>query len=96
MQESSTRTIHTEAPSEPSQQQSAFYAGNPEHYHTYENNMPELPSRPRVRMRPSDSQIKELRKAYMIDPHPTKEQREELGHRIGMYVILPHLSAYTI
>jgi len=39
-----------------------------------------------MRVRPSSSQAEELRNAYIIDPHPTKEQREELGKRIGMCV----------
>lgn len=69
-----------------SQQQSAFYAGNPEHDHTYESAVPVLAPRPRMRVRPSSSQAEELRNAYIIDPHPTKEQREELGKRIGMCV----------
>jgi hypothetical protein len=39
-----------------------------------------------MRMRPSLSQTEELRKAYMDDPHPTKDMREALGKRIGMCV----------
>jgi len=37
-------------------------------------------------MRPSPYQTEELRKAYIIDAHPTREQREEIGKRIGMFV----------
>ena len=37
-------------------------------------------------MRPSLAQTEELRKAYMDDPHPTKDMREALGKRIGMCV----------
>lgn len=92
----STRTNPTQSSPEASKQQTAFYAGNPEHDHTYESSVPVPPSRPRMRMRPSQSQTEELRKAYIIDPHPTKEQREELGKRIGMYAVLPCLSAYSI
>lgn len=84
IQQSSTRISHTLSSAETSQQQTAFYAGNPEHCHTYESSVPEPPSRPRMRMRPSLSQTEELRKAYMIDPHPTKDMREALGKRIGM------------
>jgi hypothetical protein len=84
MQAPSTRINPTPASPEVSKQQTAFYAGNPEHDHTYESSVPVPPSRPRMRMRPSQSQTDELRKAYLIDPHPTKEQREELGKRIGM------------
>jgi Homeodomain len=69
------------------QQQTAFYAGNPEHCHSYESPAPELTVRPKMRMRPSQSQTEELRNAYVINPHPTKEEREELGKKIGMYVI---------
>lgn len=84
IQEPHTRINHPQPSPEVSQQQSAFYAGNPEHDHTYESAVPVLPPRPRMRIRPSLSQTEELRKAYLIDPHPTKEQREELGKRIGM------------
>ncbi|KAI9460464.1 homeobox-domain-containing protein [Lactarius psammicola] len=84
IQQSSTRISHGQSSAETSQQQTAFYAGNPEHCHTYEGSAPELPSRPRMRMRPSLSQTEELRKAYMNDPHPTKDMREALGKRIGM------------
>ena len=84
MQLPSSRINHTQGSPEVSKRQTAFYAGNPEHDHTYESSVAMLPSRPRMRMRPSQSQTDELRKAYIIDPHPTKEQREELGKRIGM------------
>jgi hypothetical protein len=80
----SSRINNTPGSPEVTKQQTAFYAGNPEHDHTYESSVAMLPSRPRMRMRPSQSQTDELRKAYIIDPHPTKEQREELGKRIGM------------
>jgi Homeodomain len=80
----STRINPTPASPEVSKQQTAFYAGNPEHDHTFESSVPVPPSRPRMRMRPSQSQTDELRKAYVTDAHPTKEQREELGRRIGM------------
>ncbi|KAI0068046.1 hypothetical protein BV25DRAFT_1834364 [Artomyces pyxidatus] len=66
------------------QQQTAFYAGNPEHRHTYESSGAELPPRPRMRMRPTSDQTDALRKFYMTNPHPSKEEREELGKRIGM------------
>jgi hypothetical protein len=92
----STRINHAQGSPESSKQQTAFYAGNPEHDHTYESSVPVPPSRPRMRMRPSQSQTDELRKAYIIDPHPTKEQREELGRRIGMWAIPPCLSANSI
>lgn len=82
--QSPTRIPHTPSSTDTTQQQTAFYAGNPEHCHTYESSTPELPSRPRMRMRPSLSQTDELRKAYIDNPHPTKDMREALGKRIGM------------
>jgi len=84
MQEPSPRINHLQASLDPSIQQTAFYVGNPDHDHTFESAVPVLPPRPRMRIRPSLSQTEELRNAYIIDPHPTKEQREELGKRIGM------------
>ncbi|KAH9968675.1 hypothetical protein BC827DRAFT_1257702 [Russula dissimulans] len=84
MQEPSPLLDHTQPSAEVSLQLSAFYAGNPEHDHTYESAVPVVPPRPRIRMRPSPYQTEELRKAYIIDPHPTREQREEIGKRIGM------------
>ena len=69
---------------QPSQQQSAFYAGNPEHRHVYESSGTEVPTRPRMRLRPTTQQTEELRNFYHVNPHPTKEEREELGDRIGM------------
>ena len=86
IQHSPTRSPHTPSTPETSQQQTAFYAGDPKHCHTYETSTPELPSRPRMRMRPSPTQTEELRKSYMDDPHPTKDVREALGKRIGMSV----------
>ncbi|KAI9454838.1 homeobox-domain-containing protein [Russula earlei] len=84
MQEPATSINYKHPSPEATQQQSAFYAGNPEHDHAYESAVPVLPPRPRIRMRPSLYQSEELRKAYIIDPHPSKEQREEIGRRIGM------------
>ena len=88
--EPSTRTSRVLTSAE-TQQQTAFYAGNPEHCHSYESPVPELPTRQKMRMRPSLSQTEELRRAYVINPHPTKELREELGKKIGMYVMLSWL-----
>ncbi len=95
-QEPSPRINHLQSSLDPSLQQSAFYVGNPDHDHTYESAVPVLPPRPRMRIRPSLSQTEELRKAYIIDPHPTKEQREELGKRIGMCVTLPYQYQYLL
>lgn len=65
-------------------QQSAFYAGNPQHRHLFDadSNMPR-----KGRARPTAAQTEELRKLYDANPHPSKEEREELGGRIGMYVL---------
>jgi hypothetical protein len=41
-----------------------------------------------TRVRPTASQTEELRRLYNSNPHPSKEEREELGNRIGMYVNL--------
>lgn len=38
----------------------------------------------RNRLRPSSFQNEELRKLYNVNPHPSREEREELGARIGM------------
>ncbi|OCH95664.1 homeobox-domain-containing protein [Obba rivulosa] len=67
--------------SEHSQHQSLFYAGNTHHRHLYdvENTLPR-----KARSRPSAAQTEELRKLYDMTPHPSKEEREELGERIGM------------
>ncbi|KIJ22180.1 hypothetical protein PAXINDRAFT_95595 [Paxillus involutus ATCC 200175] len=47
-----------------------------------------IPSRKRrgeaSRMRTSPEQAEELRRAYAINPHPTREQRQELADSIGM------------
>ncbi|EKM61445.1 uncharacterized protein PHACADRAFT_248056 [Phanerochaete carnosa HHB-10118-sp] len=62
-------------------QQSAFYAGNPRHRHLFDSET----SMPRKgRSRPSAAQTEELRKLYDANQHPSKEEREELGLRIGM------------
>ncbi|OBZ79671.1 hypothetical protein A0H81_01288 [Grifola frondosa] len=72
----STASDHTQQ-----QQQTLFYAGNPQHKHLFEadNTMPR-----KARSRPSSAQTEELRKLYDITPHPSKEQREELGDKIGI------------
>ncbi|THG95912.1 hypothetical protein EW026_g5815 [Hermanssonia centrifuga] len=61
--------------------QSLFYAGNPQHRHLFEN---ESNSPRKGRSRPSAAQTEELRKLYDQNHHPSKEEREELGDRIGM------------
>lgn len=65
--------------------QSLFYAGNAEHRHFFAE-VEQMPRRMRMRNRPSSEQTEELRKSYRANPHPTKEDREALGERIGMYV----------
>lgn len=41
-----------------------------------------------ARMRTSPEQVEELRRAYALNDHPSREQRQELADKIGMYVIL--------
>lgn len=40
----------------------------------------------RMRIRPTPKQTEELRRLYNLNTHPTREEREALGDRIGMYV----------
>ncbi|KDQ63196.1 hypothetical protein JAAARDRAFT_29212 [Jaapia argillacea MUCL 33604] len=64
-------------------QQNSFYAGTEERKHVYDT--PPESSMPRkMRFRPTPQQTDELRKLYTINPHPSKEEREELGKHIGM------------
>ncbi|CCM03656.1 uncharacterized protein FIBRA_05800 [Fibroporia radiculosa] len=68
---------HLQQPQHPS----LFYLGNPQHPHLFEAEE----SAPRKgRTRPSAAQTEELRKVYEGNPHPSKEEREALGARIGM------------
>ncbi|KAI0828894.1 hypothetical protein BC628DRAFT_1315877 [Trametes gibbosa] len=63
------------------QQHTLFYAGNPQHKHLYEveGSMPR-----KARSRPSAAQTEELKKLYERKQHPTREERDALGHKIGM------------
>ncbi|KAI0348115.1 hypothetical protein BDW22DRAFT_1404138 [Trametopsis cervina] len=67
-------------------QQSAFYAGNPQHQHMFEHesHAAAVAAARKGRSRPSAAQTEELRKLYDMNAHPSKEEREELGVRIGM------------
>jgi hypothetical protein len=68
-------------------QQIAFYAGNPAHKHMHESSStPADSTKPKMRARPSPFQTEEMRKLYSANPHPTREEREQLCARIGMYV----------
>jgi hypothetical protein len=49
------------------------------HFFTEPENMPR-----KMRIRPTPQQMEELKKLYNINPHPTKDEREDLGERIGM------------
>lgn len=71
-------------------QQSAFYAGNPQHQHMFEHesHAAAVAAARKGRSRPSAAQTEELRKLYDMNAHPSKEEREELGVRIGMCVSL--------
>ncbi|KAL1951340.1 hypothetical protein VTO73DRAFT_489 [Trametes versicolor] len=65
----------------PPPQHTLFYAGNPQHTHLFEGegSMPR-----KARSRPSAAQTEELKKLYEQKAHPTKEEREALGNKIGM------------
>lgn len=65
----------------PAQQQQLFYAAAQQHRHI---DVPEQSERPKARSRPSAAQTEELRKVYEANPHPSKEEREALGHKLGM------------
>ncbi|KZT73209.1 hypothetical protein DAEQUDRAFT_721783 [Daedalea quercina L-15889] len=65
----------------PPAQQQLFYSGNPQHQHL---DTPEHSQRPKARSRPTAAQTEELRKVYDLNPHPSKEEREELGNKVGM------------
>ncbi|EGN93170.1 hypothetical protein SERLA73DRAFT_163673 [Serpula lacrymans var. lacrymans S7.3] len=65
--------------------QGSFFAGTPEtlpqRFFT-ENDV--ASNGRRMRMRPTSEQTEELRKAYNTNPHPSKDDREELGEKLGM------------
>ena len=65
----------------PAQQQQLFYAASQQHRHI---DAPEQSERPKARSRPSAAQTEQLRKVYDVNPHPSKEEREALGHKLGM------------
>jgi hypothetical protein len=62
--------------------QPSFFAGNIEHQHFGVESETLMPRR--NRLRPSPEQAEKLKKMYDLNPHPTREEREELGARIGM------------
>jgi hypothetical protein len=64
--------------------QSLFYAGNAEHMHFFAETET-MPRKMRMRNRPSTEQTDELQRLYRSNLHPTKEDREALMERIGMY-----------
>ncbi|KII93954.1 hypothetical protein PLICRDRAFT_695028 [Plicaturopsis crispa FD-325 SS-3] len=63
-------------------QEQTFYAGNNDNKHHFAAQSEAMTRK--IRMRPSAEQTDELRKLYNKNPHPTREEREELGERIGM------------
>ncbi|TBU62611.1 homeobox-domain-containing protein [Dichomitus squalens] len=64
-----------------SQQHTLFYAAEPQQKEMFESEG----SVPRkARSRPSAEQTEELKKFYELKAHPTKEEREALGVKIGM------------
>jgi hypothetical protein len=48
----------------------------------------------KMRIRPTAQQTEALKKFYKHNPHPSKEDREELGDRIGMSVFLSPLLSF--
>lgn len=69
------------------QTHTAFPTTVSEHQHIFEEDSNTGIPR-RMRMRPSTWQTEELRKLYNHNSHPSREEREELGNRIGMQVNL--------
>ena len=69
----------------PPRTRSIFYSSSPQHQHLFDAEMSSMPRK--GRSRPSAAQTEELRKLYDANPHPSKEEREELGRRIGMWVV---------
>ncbi|CDO73034.1 hypothetical protein BN946_scf185007.g88 [Trametes cinnabarina] len=65
----------------PQQQHTLFYAGNPQQQQFFEGegSMPR-----KARSRPTAAQTEELKKLYERNSHPSKEEREALGDKIGM------------
>ncbi|KAI0800652.1 hypothetical protein C8Q74DRAFT_1192864 [Fomes fomentarius] len=64
----------------PPQQHTLFYTGDSQHQlFEAESTMPR-----KARSRPSPEQTEELKKFYEHKPHPSKEEREALGLKIGM------------
>ena len=63
--------------------QSLFYATNPDQNHVFAE-AEQMPRRMRMRNRPTAEQIDQLRKMFASNPHPSKEDREELGEKISM------------
>ncbi|TDL28142.1 hypothetical protein BD410DRAFT_835381 [Rickenella mellea] len=62
-----------------------FVSGGPDHKHIFDGEPQVVGSVPRrMRMRPTTRQTEELRKLYELTSHPTREEREELGEKIGM------------
>ncbi|KAF5374916.1 hypothetical protein D9758_000549 [Tetrapyrgos nigripes] len=72
---------HSPAPSSNGRAWSTFYPGNPEHTQ-FLNESDNVPRR--IRIRPTNEQIEELRKLFNITHHPSTEQRQALAERIGM------------
>jgi hypothetical protein len=59
--------------------QPPVYTGVDSQFYTEPDHMPR-----KIRIRPTAQQTDELRKLYKANPHPSREEREELGERIGM------------
>jgi hypothetical protein len=76
----STSILHPPTTPPPSSSSSSFYPGDLTHP---SDAFVDPEATPR-RFRPSPDQTEELRKLYNTTVHPTRDEREELGARIGM------------
>ena len=50
----------------------------------------------KIRIRPTVQQTDELKKLYSINPHPSREEREDLVERTGMYVSPTHTPFHSL
>jgi hypothetical protein len=72
-------------------QQSSFHRGHTHFLTEPSDNMPR-----KMRVRPTTQQTDELKKLYNANHHPSREEREDLGERIGMSVVYLHISSCYI
>ncbi|KAH7886210.1 homeodomain transcription factor [Phlebopus sp. FC_14] len=78
-------TSHTQNSLPEGALESSFFAGPPEFFSIQDRFINHNRARGESsRMRTSPQQAEELRRAYVTNAHPTREQRQELAERIGM------------